>query len=232
MYPSITHIFSQRDRSALAEHIESTAAQSFSPFWFVGWSGEIEASLLDAVFSARATYGGKENGVRRLISRWREHRGIDRLDDLTALTTFADRPDDLAEILGNRQRVAGNSTTKAQAAIEIATVLVGFGVHSAEQLYDVDDQRAAVTAIAGVGPKTWEGIFYMCGLQTLDAYRLVTSFVSQALGRTVDGDLALWLLDIHSRSIGVEYHALEHAIWRYQRRIGPAAPRHSLSEAG
>lgn len=232
MYSTVTHIFSQTDRTALAGYVEKTAAQSFSQFWFAGWNGEIEAALLDAVFSARSTYGGPATGVRRLVSRWRAHRAGDRIDDLSALAAFVDRSDDLADILGNRQRVAGNSTIKADAAARIASILVDFGVHGTEQLFDDDSHRAAVTALAGVGPKTWEAIFFMSGLRTLDAHRLVAAFVSDAVGREVDGDAAGLMLSEHAESVGVEYRALEHAVWRYQRRIGWKAARPTLRETG
>ncbi|WP_338890790.1 hypothetical protein [Rhodococcus sovatensis] len=232
MYSSVTHIFSQHDRDAIAQHIESTAIQDNSSFWTAGWPNEVEAALLDAVFSARATYGGTDNGVRRVISRWRAYRSTDQLDDLTELASFIDRPDDLAEILDNRQRVAGNSTTKAEAVAKCADVLAGCGVRAADQLLDADDQREAVTAIAGIGPKTWECALFLVGRRTPDSLRHFVAYVSDAVGRRVEGELAEILLDLAAESMGAPHAALEHAVWRYQRRIGPAAPLPSLSEAG
>lgn len=232
MYSSVTHIFSQHDRDAIARHIEATAAQDYSPFWTTGWPSETEAALLDAVFSARATYGGTNTGVRRVVSRWRAYRNTDHLDDLAALASFTERPDALAEILGNRQRVAGNSTTKAEAVAKSAAVLVGCGVRAADQLFDADDQREAFTAVAGVGPKTWECALFLVGRRTLDALLHFVAFASDAVGRRVEGELAEHFLQLTAESMGAPHAALEHAVWRYQRRIGPAAPLPSLSEAG
>lgn len=232
MYSSVTHIFSQRDHEAIARHIEKTAAQENSSFWTPGWPGEIDAAILDAVFSGRATYGGPENGVRRIITRWREHRGVERVDDLTALASFADRPDQLVDILGNRQRVSGNSTTKAEAVARIAAVSVEFGVRSADHFYGADDHRDAVTAIAGVGVKTWESALFLVGRRTLESLMMFIAFASDAVGRRLEGELAEILLEITAESMGVDYAALEHAVWRYQRRIGPAAPLPSLDETG
>lgn len=52
--------------------------------WPGGWQGEIEAALLDAVFSIRARYGGPHSGVRAVVSRWRAPRDC-QADDLKVL---------------------------------------------------------------------------------------------------------------------------------------------------
>lgn len=36
-----------------------------------GWPGQIEAALIDAVLSIRATYGSESNGVRIAVARYR-----------------------------------------------------------------------------------------------------------------------------------------------------------------
>ncbi len=226
MYSSVTHIFSHYDRGAVAEHIECTVRQSVSQAWAPGWPGEIEAALLDAVFSSRAPYGRPDTGVRRVITRWREYRNaafpdsIVLLDDLTALVDFGDRPDELAELLGNRQRVAGNSTTKAEAAVRAAATLSSLGVQSARHLADNDDHRAAVTAIAGIGDKTWECLLFVAGIRTVDARELLRSFASDAVGRELDASTTAALLESTAEMLGIRYPCLEHAAWRYQRRFG------------
>ncbi len=195
MYSSVTHIYSENDLRLIAEQLENTAAPSRSPHWTPGWPEEIEAALLDAVFPARALYGQPENGVRRVVSRWREHRESDQLDDLQTLASYAMRSEPLAEILGNRQRVAGNSTTKTECVASLAAVLHQLGVREAKDLIDSD-----------------------------------------AVGRTLDSQTARALLEITAEGIGVDHAALEHAVWRYQRRIPPRRgelpPSLSLSESG
>lgn len=226
MYSPVTHIVSHHDRGAIAEHIERTIRQSVSQAWTPGWPGEIESALLDAIFSSRAPYGGPDTGVRRVVARWREHRNaafpddVVVLDDLTALAEFADRPEDLADILGNRQRVAGNSTTKAEATVRAATVLSALGVRSAAHLVDSEDHRAAVTAITGIGDKTWECVFFAVGSRTANAVDLLRSFASEAVGRTLDADMTHALLESTAEMLGIRYPFLEHAAWRYQRRFG------------
>jgi hypothetical protein len=69
---------------ALLDHVAAELPPESWPHWTEGWPHEIEAGLLDAAFSARATYGTPTTGVRAVITRWRDHRAAP-LDDLTAL---------------------------------------------------------------------------------------------------------------------------------------------------
>lgn len=232
MYSSVTHIFSQRDCDAIASHIEYTAAQYFSPPWSAGWHGEIEAALLDAAFSARAPYGRPDTGVRRVVGRWRNYRQTTELDDLQQLASFENRSSELAEILGNRQRVAGNSTTKAEAVIAAASALKAVGVRHAEDLHESEDQRRAFTGVRGVGTKTWECVLFLVGVRTPDALGQFSAFVSEAVGRDVDAEAARSLLEMTAHNKGLGPAGLEHAVWRHQRRSGPTPSRSSLSRTG
>lgn len=93
MYSSVTDICTVDELDAMILHIESHVPQSRSPHWTPGWRGESEAALLDAIFSARAAYGGPTSGVRAVVQRWRSHRGDNRLDDLTTLAELTTTPD-------------------------------------------------------------------------------------------------------------------------------------------
>ena len=72
------------DLEALQARIKGDESELKKFTWPGGWPGEIEAALIDAVFSIRARYGTGENGVRGVVKRWRDERG-DVLDDLRAL---------------------------------------------------------------------------------------------------------------------------------------------------
>ncbi|MGB6052346.1 MAG: hypothetical protein WBG14_16040 [Rhodococcus sp. (in: high G+C Gram-positive bacteria)] len=237
MYSPVTHIFSQHDHDAVRFHIEDTAALTVSPFWTPGWPDELEIALLDAVFTARAPYGGPGNGVRRVLSRWRAYRSLElhrreHLDDIGALANFQTCPEDLAEILGNRQRVSGNSTTKADAAARAAATLIALGVRTAADLDDHGDRRRAVTAITGVGSKTWECALFLVGRRTPDAIRYLVAFISDAVGREVDLSEASGLLGVAAETLGSETVVLEHAAWRYRRRFPLPPLPVPLSEVG
>lgn len=240
MYSPVTHIHSHRvadspsAQEAATEHqgevvalvaiIEKTLSKEASPFWFPGWQGEIEAALLDSVFAARATYGGEGNGVRRVISRWREHRGDGPLDDLAVLASFVEAPHVLEELLGNRQRVAGNSTTKAEAAAKAAAALTEVGVVRSEDLADADEdshrylaQAKAFTSITGVGYKTWRSLVYLAGGRDSEDSLLV-QFVSNAIGEQVDECGMLELMHCAAEELGTDSPTLQHALWRELRR--------------
>ncbi|EID80663.1 hypothetical protein W59_06910 [Rhodococcus opacus RKJ300 = JCM 13270] len=59
---------------ALLDHVAAELPPESWPHWTEGWPHEIEAGLLDAAFSARATYGTPTTGVRAVVTRWRDHR--------------------------------------------------------------------------------------------------------------------------------------------------------------
>lgn len=247
MYSPVTHIHSDRTADspaageAMSEHqeevaalvaiIEKTLSREASPFWFPGWHGEIEAALLDSVFAARATYGGEGNGVRRVIARWRAYRGDGPLDDLSVLASFVDEPQVLDELLGNRQRVAGNSTTKGEAAAKAAAALAGVGVIRSEDLANVDEdayrylaQADAFTSVTGVGHKTWRSLVYLVGVRDSEDSLLVR-FVSNAIGEQVDECGMYELVGCAAQELGTDSPTLQHALWRELRRpISSKAP--------
>lgn len=194
--------------------------------WPPGWPGETEASLLDAVFSARAAYGTPASGVRRVIGNWRTHRAAE-LDDLTALAAFVDSPDQFATILGNRQRVPGNYTTKAEAAARAAAALVEAGIGGSNRIGDGRTAWQAITAIPGLGSTTWETFVLRLGLVGPAVLDAVHEFVVDALGpggsATTEAE-SLDLLGAAADSADIDPAALLNAVWRYQR-IRDRAPK-------
>ncbi|WP_037181017.1 hypothetical protein [Rhodococcoides fascians] len=241
MYSPVTHIHSrgtvdnrvarealgeQHDEvAALVAAIDTTLPRDASPYWFPGWEGEIEAALLDAVFAARASYGGETSGVRRVIARWRAHRGDGPLDDLSFLASFVDDTGDLDDVLGNRQRVAGNSTTKAEAAAKAAATLIGIGVTGSKDLADADADRhrysaqaEAFTSVTGIGFKTWRSLVYLVGIRDSEDSLLV-QFVSNAIGEQVDECGMLELTRHAAEELGTDSQTLRHALWRELRRV-------------
>jgi len=186
--------------------------------WPPAWHGESEAALLDAVFSARATYGTPISGVRRVIGNWRAYRGAN-LDDLDALAAFVDAPDQLADILGNRQRVPGNYTTKAEAAAQAAAGLIAAGIGGSARISDGRTAWDAIAAIPGLGKTTWETFVLRLGLIGPAALDAVREFVGEALevGEPSPEAESLDLLGTAAESAGIDPVALINAIWRYHR---------------
>lgn len=203
---------------ALVEHI-GTALPDDRSRWPSGRPHETEAALLDAIFSARATYGTPTSGVRRVVADWRAHRDAP-LDDLSALAAFTDAPDRLAEILGNRQRVPGNYTTKAEAAALAAAALVDIGITGSSRIGDGRDARDALTSVPGVGCATWETFVLQLGLVGPAALETVRGFVAAALGHgespVTDAD-ALELLAAAAEAADIPPATLLNTVWRHGR---------------
>ncbi|TSD46416.1 hypothetical protein FFI94_009735 [Rhodococcus sp. KBS0724] len=194
--------------------------QSAWPHWTDGWAQEAEAAILDATFSARAAYGTPTTGVRAVITRWRSHRTSDApLDNLSALADFAERGDELAGILGNRQRVPGNYSTKAEAAALGAAALVALGCTGCADISDTDAHRAAIMSVPGFGARTFDMLLFLSGTLTSDSIELLTRFATEAVGSTelLGTAEATSLLGAVAAELSVPATTLTHAAWRYQR---------------
>ncbi|MCQ4118685.1 hypothetical protein [Rhodococcus tibetensis] len=202
----------------LIDYIEAELPQGVWPHWTEGWPREIEAGLLDAAFSARATYGTPTSGVRAVIARWRAHRG-EPLDDLAALAEYADEPAALIAVLDNRQRVPGNYTTKAEAVALAARSLVAAGCRQSSELRDEEVRRNALVQIAGFGNATWECFTMQLGVCIPESRELLKDFVIDALAPEVEvtSTTADELLAAAATRLDVSPATLTHAIWRYQR---------------
>ncbi|NMM87520.1 hypothetical protein B2J88_24725 [Rhodococcus sp. SRB_17] len=200
--------------------IESELPLAAWPHWNDGWPQEAEAAILDATFSARAAYGTPSTGVRAVIAKWRDYRQSSTpLDDLAALAAFADRGDELAIILGNRQRVPGNYSTKAEGAARTAAALIAAECTGSNDISATDAHRDAVISVPGLGVRTFELLLFLSGTLTPDSLDLLTRFATEAVGSeeqlsTVD---ATALLTAVAHELGVSISTLTHAAWRYQR---------------
>lgn len=195
------------------------------PFWFEGWPDDLEAALLDAVFSSRATYGSETTGVRRVVAAWRSYRGAGNIGDVSTFGHL--RRSDMLDILDNLQRVSGNKITKAEAVQQCSTVLVSHGVRSAGDLAALDSEsfgrvRDAVLDVPGVGPATWEVMVGSSGVDQDLIARGVRAFVSTVLGREVTPSECAQEIADAAVELAVEEPVLRHSIWRYQRRYGTA----------
>src|SRR3954454_16935137 len=86
-----------------------------------GYPQEVEAALLDSVFSLSAVYGSPETGARAVVKRWRDHVGrpLNSLSTLVRDVEKAGGPEAFKAILKNNAVAVPNSKdrpTKAAAA--------------------------------------------------------------------------------------------------------------------
>ncbi|MGA7688293.1 MAG: hypothetical protein WCA29_03585 [Jiangellales bacterium] len=192
--------------------------EQIDPDWSIhtpGWPDEIEAALIDAVMSIRATYGGPDTGVRRAVQRWREHTGGTRLDDLPRLA--ATDPLDLATNLGNRQRLPGN-TLKAEGIVAAAEALTEAGVKRAGDLCaDDDEHREAVVTVVGLGPLTWGYLAVLVAVADRPADQRATRLIGQIVSRDIDPTQSMRVLTGAATKLRVSPATLHGVIWRESR---------------
>lgn len=207
---------SEAEVKKLVERIEADLPRDQWPTWPGGWKGDIEAAVLDAIFSIRARYGGENTGVRGVVERWRGSRGEGR-DDLRALEAFDGRENELLEILQNRQKL-GNGQTKASAAVAAAKALLKAGVRSSSDVKGTDEERRAWCSVTGLGEVTWSYAQMLLGVPGVKADVMVMRFVGSTLGREVPAAEARDLVLAAARRMDVDATDLDHAIWSWQRK--------------
>ena len=206
------------DVALVCTAIESELPRSRWATWPGGYPGRAEAALVDAVFSIRARYGSSpETGVRAVVGRWRDHRRGETLDDLASLAVFAGRGAELAEILGNRQPLAGGRTLKATAVAHAARNLSDIGASSSREIRADEGHKVAYTSVPGLGWVTWEYFLMLLGITGVKADVHIRAFVNRATGNDVTAGQARELVKGAARTLDVSATVLDHAIWAHER---------------
>lgn len=232
-----------QDLRRVVGHVERTVGRKLERHPG-GWPGESELALLDAVFSARASYGrpGDGNrpatGVRRVVDHWRSVRSgeVLPLDDLAALLVAIDKAG-LEQLLAvNGQRVPAGGTdrlTKWEAVRSVAERLVAAGFGSSRPILEAgrgDDCGRLVVAFThtpGVGQVTFDYFLVLLGVPGVKADTMIRAFVDEALEGGPDpgsGDetrvlpaRARKLLLAAADHLSLDASELDHAAWLYQR---------------
>lgn len=199
------------DVDRLLASIDSRVGQAI-PEWPGGWPGQIEAALLDAVFSIQARYGGPTTGVRAVVTRWRDHRG-GPIDDLSKLA--AADPEDVAGIVHSRARAS--QRLKAAIVVDAADALANVGLVHAADFTGRPDQRKAYLSVRGCGPVTWTYFGMLLGVPGVKADTWIVRFVQDALGRSVTPTEAEALVSEAAAELRVPDSQLDHAIWQAAR---------------
>ncbi|GAA3709966.1 hypothetical protein [Gordonia hankookensis] len=196
----------------LDSYITSTLHDSLTT-WPGGWPGEIEAALIDAVFSIQARYGGPHSGVRAVVSRWRDYQARP-LDDLDVLAQVD--PADFVRIVGNSSRASGR--LKAAIVVDAARALIDADVHHARQFGSTPDQKTAYLSVKGCGPVTWSYLGMLLGSPDIKADTWILRFVEKAVGHHVTSHEARQWLTAVAAKRDVNATELDHAVWNYARR--------------
>lgn len=207
------------DLDVLHDYVVETIGASPSG-WPGGWPTEVEAALIDAVFSVRARYGSRERrtGVFGAVMRWKDARH-EPANDLRVLAgTDVTQLSDLTNSGKISRRL------KATVVIDVARAFVAAGVVHAEDVSRrLPEARAAYMSVKGCGPVTWSYFRMLLGIDDVKADTWLMRFVHDTLPHVRTSEEASRLVSGVASRLGVSARELDHAIWSY-RRTQPAAP--------
>ncbi|MDJ0008206.1 hypothetical protein [Gordonia alkanivorans] len=198
----------------LDDYITAALGNGFQA-WPGGWPGEIEAALVDAVFSIRARYGGPESGVRGVVKRWRERDGrTGKIDDLEALA--AADPVEFVRTVNNSAQASGR--LKGEIVVDAANALTAVGLRHASDFTNSIEQKNAYLSVKGCGSVTWSYFGMLLGEADVKADTWIVRFVEKALARPARTEEARELLATVATMRDVSATALDHAVWEYARK--------------
>ena len=201
------------DEDLLYSHVLKTIGASPGE-WPGGWPDEIEAALIDAVFSVRARYGSRERktGVYGAVLRWRAHRG-QRADDLGFLARTSE---ELLRGITNNGKIGRRR--KAEVVIDAARALADADViHAGDFGAHQVAARAAYLSVKGCGPVTWSYFRMLLGFDDVKPDTWVMRFIQDELPNVSTPAEASTLVTAVAARLGVQARQLDHAIWRYRR---------------
>ncbi len=199
-----------------------------------GYPDEVEAALLDSVFSLSAVYGSPESGARAVVQRWREH--VDRpLDSLSGLVTAVDQaggPEQFKSILKNNAIAVPNAKdqpTKAAAVYGTAKTLVSVGVDAAQDVrerneHSPKDLYRAITKERGIGEAGATYFLMLLGIQGVKADVMIRRFAARALAvEEVSASRSQELVAATAEALGVDQLSLDYAIWNHESKLSRAS---------
>lgn len=192
----------------------------------LGYPDQIEAALLDSVFSLRATYGqSSAKGPRAVVARWAKQvaRPLDSLERLVDDVDGLGGPDGFREVLkhaGVAVPRAADKPTKALAVYVTAKALVSLGVIRADDAVRACFQQPkellrAIQTGRGVGPQAATYFLMNLGIPGVKADVMVERFVEDALGAAASAENAANLVTTAADILDADVIRLDQAIWKY-----------------
>jgi hypothetical protein len=216
----------KNDVEKVAAHITSSLGPPREWWWPGGWPGDIEAALVDAVFSARAVYRSKNGkGIYANVAAWRAGRGRTAwsLGELIAEIDGVGI-DAWALRFGNRQHSptrppsAPGGPSKAAAVREAAGALRAQGISTAADigLGNAEVVQQVLRSIPGIGGATASYFLMLLGAPGVKPDRMVHCFLRDAAGHAFSDPRAENVIKAVAGQLDVQPHVLDHAIWRYE----------------
>jgi len=201
--------------------------------WFEpdGYPSSLALCIIDSIYSTGAHY----SSVTKIVHRYRTYRSerggdanTDGVDELRATVDDLGGPDKWATAIGNRRptSTAENAPLKSVAIAEIVALLASLGIKTAADLRAAANDgglEAAKDAWQSTPGQrsgiTWEYALMLAGVPGVKADRMVTRYVTRAVGVPEDGLApvdAARLVKQAADLKGWNVTHLDHAIWRYE----------------
>lgn len=200
--------------------------------WFrpEGYQDGLALCIIDSIQSTGSHY----NSVRNVVGRYRRHRGdaaatIDGTAELLATFDECGGVEGWAREIGNQKPASTRKGAALKASViqQIARNLYGDGVRTADDLRvrgalesGNEARRLATQELwtrveAQSSGITWNYALMLAGVPGVKADRMVTRFVSRALGGVeLSPESAASLVREAAKLMGVPATDLDHAIWR------------------
>ena len=214
------------DVARAKEHVQETIGPPDAwPKWQGGWPGEISTALIDAVYSARATYfNWDDTGVHGQVARWRKSPRRKRLflEDLVAeMKPSTNRwmvKCGFAGVSPGRPRSAAIGNSKAATVHEAAQALIHGGISTASDINvaNVTDVSRILRAVPGIGRETANRFLLLLDAPVTRADRSVSRFLARAVGHATSSTDADALVAKVAGRLSVDACALNRAIWGYE----------------
>jgi hypothetical protein len=212
---------------------------------FPGYPDSLALAVLDAIWSVGIRY----TTTQGVVTRYTMHRrfaGSDAAhDSLTDLLGLYDRlggVDTFITTVGTLNRVSTQpgAALKGEAVHQAATALQSLGIDTAQQFRqaqgtDLGTQaETAWRAVPGQGSGiSWRYLRMLLGIADVKPDRMVKRFIATALGtdeQQFSNDKAIRLVQAAAAHHGVEQHALDHEIWKYQTSTADAQAQGTQAE--
>jgi len=209
----------QTDSQAVVAHVVATIGKPPYPA-FVGWPGDIETAIVDAVFSIRYNYDLLVPRLKSWVVTGRGPRPSGpNLVDLRADITASGGPGGWAKINFTGHFTGGRP--KADAIDDAAGALVWRGIKTAADVTQdcVHEFMETLQSIRGIDFATSRYAAMLLGFQEVKPDIQVRRFIKAALDREVHKDAeVVVLLKTAAEALGApDVRALDHAVWKYQR---------------
>lgn len=225
-----------QDVARVLAHVHATIGEPGSwGKWPGGWPGDIEAALVDAVFSARAVYRSKRGrGIYANVVDWRDARdrrswALDALIaeiDAAGVSNWACKFGNL-QVSPRRLASAPSGSLKAAAVRQAACVLREHGINEASQIdiNNVKDAKLALRSVPGIGYATSNYFLMLLGAPGVKPDRMIHRFLKEATGHAftdTEAERTTWAA---AEQLCVQSHELDHAIWRFESMRAQQRPR-------